>query len=109
MDENGYFHADVVGNVSYAINENSMDIAIYKFDHPYQPQLPTIARSVNIKAYSWYVDRNGIYQNDYFPDNGYTSGLDLSYMLDNSDDVNFFNKTPNRVIVDIEEISIISD
>ncbi len=98
-----------IGAVAYSINENTIDIAIYKLaqqEYRVNSEFPVISENVNIRVSSGYTSRNNNSQYDYFPDSGYTSGLDLNYMFDNSDDVYIFRDHSDDIIIDIEEISI---
>ncbi len=114
VDENGNSWAESIGDVAYSINNNTIDIAIYKLNQqslPMTTEFPTIPENVGINISTQYINRSGIRQQDDFPDsyysdNNYTSGLDLSYMQDNSDDVSVYSGTVDDIIVDIEEISI---
>lgn len=100
IDDDGTRHLEGIGNVKYSVNEDSLDISA-TFTN-----LASDLSNSSIKVASYYLGENNTNQRDTYPDSGYTSGVDITSMQDNSDDVLVFGGDTDNIIVDIEEISI---
>ena len=88
--------------LSYSVENNNVAFSINKSSHD---ALLNLTSSTRVKISASYIDANDEFQWDSFPENGYTpEGIDLTNMLDNSDDV--YSTSSEPIIVDIQEISI---
>lgn len=100
IDDEGTRHLVSIGNIEYSVNEDSFDISA-TFTN-----LASDLSNSNVKVASYYLGENNTNQRDIYPDSGYTSGIDITSMQDNSDDVLVFGGDTDNIIVDIEEVRI---
>lgn len=103
---NQHFHrVSHLSNIDYSLKNNTINFQIKKSDHL---EFSRINASSRIQVASTYGDGDGgnAYGADFYPDyNEFTpQGMDLSNLLDNSDDV--YRPTPETIRLDIQEISI---
>jgi hypothetical protein len=84
----------------YSISGNTVTFTFARGDHKI---LKEITNTTPIRVSASFRDINGDSQSDYYPDSGYTSGIEVTDLTDNEDDI---NGQSSPVIVDIKSITV---
>jgi len=91
-----------LSKISSRVGNNNIAFTTNKSNHT---ALLNLTSSTRVKVTAYYAESNHDFQWDSFPESGYTpQGIDLTNMLDNSDDV--YTSSSEPIIVDIQEVSI---